>query len=499
MKKERKDLSGIWEVVWTEGGHGPQSLETFASQRPMDPGRALKVPVPMELHSALQGLGLIEDPHLGFNSLKARWVSEQYWRYSTFFDAPAESLASNAWLVFEQLDFNADIFLNGERIASHQNAHRPCRAEVTKKLKPEGNLLTVLIESGLYFVAEREGAPYSAGLDALVNKRHWLRKPQYQFLWDWNPRLINVGITGPVSLEWAKQCRIDQVAVWALPNADSTVATVTARVFLEGLQDQVRATIRARVLETGEESSAEIQAGPGIGLHTVQVVLEQPRLWWPRGHGDPATYVLEVSVICRGEIIDSVSRRFGIRTVEIDRSHHPETGEFFILKVNGRPIFCKGGNWVPPSLISSSITTARLQQLVALAVDANFNLLRIWGGGTFAGDALLDLCDSNGIMVWHDFLFACAKYPATDLDFYQDVLREARHNVRRLAGHPSLVTWCGNNEMEWGAWDWGFDHFGAVMSDYGLFHLALPRLLQEQCPAMGAPALLMSKSVNLRS
>ena len=475
-------MSGTWEVVWTEGGHGPQSLEAFASHRPMDPGRALEVPVPMELHCALQGLGLIEDPHLGLNSLKARWVSEQYWRYSTFFDAPAEALESNAWLVFEQLDINADIFLNGERIANHQNAHRPCRAEVTGRLKPDGNWLTVLIESGLYSVAEREGAPYSAGLDALLNKRHWLRKPQYQFLWDWNPRLINVGITGPVFLEWARQCRIDQIAVWAHPCTDSAGAIVTARVFLEGLQDHVRCTIRARVLETGEESSAEIQTGRGIGLHAVHVTMEQPRLWWPRGHGDPATYTLEVSVICRGGLIDSATRRFGVRTVEIDRSHHPEAGEYFTLRVNGRPVFCKGGNWVPPSLISSSVTTARLQELVTLAVDANFNLLRIWGGGTFAGDVLLDLCDSNGVMVWHDFLFACARYPGDHPEFLAEIRREVTWAVRQFSHHPSLVSWCGNNELELGTFSWGYDTNGKSLPDYAIYHHVIPVIMREEDP-----------------
>ncbi len=384
--------------------------------------------------------------------------------------------------MFEQLDLNADIFLNGEKIAAHQNAHIPCRAEVTGKLKSGRNWLSVLIESGHYLVAEREGAPYSAGLDALVNKRHWLRKPQYQFLWDWNPRLINVGITGRVFLEWAKECRIDQLAVWAHPDTDLKRATVTARIFLEGLQDRVGATLTARIMETGEESIVDVQAVRGIGLHTLHVTMERPKIWWPRGNGDPAMYTLEVSLNCRGETIDSVSRRFGIRSVEIDRSRHPEAGEYFTLKVNGRPIFCKGGNWVPPSLISSSVTNERLQRLITLALDANFNLLRIWGGGAFAGDAFLELCDSNGIMVWHDFLFACAKYPGDHPEFLMEIRREVTLAVRQYSHHPSLMSWCGNNELELGTFSWGYDTNGKSLPDYAIYHHVIPVVMREEDP-----------------
>jgi len=480
--KTRKDLSGTWQVVWTDGGHGPVAIEAFAAQQDADPGRALNVPVPMELHLALEHLGLIGDPHMGLNSLNARWVGEQYWRYSTTFEAPEEPPGTCAWLVFEQLDLNADIFLNGEKIAHHENAHIPCRVDVTGRLRPGTNRMTVLIESGLYSVADREGSAYSPGLDALLNKRHWLRKPQYQFLWDWNPRLINVGITGPVYLELSGDYRIDQVAVWAHPTSDASGATVTARVFVEERKGISGATIRVRVAETGEESSEKIEPGSGIALHQLQVHMEKPKLWWPRGEGDPAMYTLEVSITRDGNLVDSATRRFGVRTVEIDRSPHPDTGEYFTIRVNGRPVFCRGGNWVPPSLISSSVSAERLRQLVALALQANFNLIRIWGGGTYAGDTLLDLCDESGILVWQDLLFACAKYPGDQPEFLAEVRREVRWAVRQFAHHPSLVCWCGNNELEWGAFDWGYDTSGKSLPDYAIYHHAIPVILREEDP-----------------
>jgi beta-mannosidase len=478
----RVDLAGTWGLTWTEGGHGPQSAADFVRQRPRDPGRYLQVPVPMELHRVFLRMGLIEDPNLGTNSLKARWVSEQYYQYHRLFDAPPDVATGRAWLVFDQLDLAATIFLNGELVGRHENAHRPCRIDVSGKVKAGSNELLVAVESGLYAVADREGGAYGHQLDSALNKRHWLRKAQYQFLWDWNPRLVNVGITGPVALEWGSVARLDQVAVWAEPSADFASAKVTVRAFIEGLKPGAAATVQVRIRETGQTAQKEVALPDGITLHSVDVALSKPRLWWPRGHGEPALYTAEVAVVAGGETIGTALRRFGVRRIELDRSPHPEVGEYFAIKVNGRRIFCKGGNWVPPDMIPSSVTRERLARLVQQAIDANFNLLRIWGGGIYAGHDLLELCDETGLLVWHDLLFACIKYPADHPEFLDEIRREVTWAVREHAHHPSLAVWCGNNELEWAAFDWGYDRFGKTFPDYALFHHAIPVILREEDP-----------------
>ena len=147
-------------------------------------------------------------------------------------------------------------------------------------------------------------------------------------------------------------------------------------------------------------------------------------------------------------IIGSSKKRIGVRKVEIDQSLHPVEGQYFIIRINDRPIFLKGGNWVPPDMIYSSVTHEKLAKLVDLAVTANFNMLRIWGGGTWAGHDLLELCDEKGLIVWHDFLFACAKYPGDNPEFLAEIRKEVTWAVREFAHHPSLAVWCGNNELE---------------------------------------------------
>ncbi|HUU28694.1 MAG TPA: hypothetical protein VM123_12860 [archaeon] len=477
------DLSGVWYVTWTDGSHSAQGIDVFSRMEPAaDPDRYIKLPVPMELHLALQEKGLVEDPNIGINSLKARWVCKQYWQYFTTFTPPTEALSKKAWLVFDQLDINATILLNGEGIGSHVNAHLPCRLEVTGKLKPGDNKLAVAIESGLYYVADLPGREYTDGLGTILNKRHWLRKPQYQFSWDWNPRLINVGITGPVRLEWGDKVRPDQVAVLTAPAKDFSRARVTVRAFLEGLGAEKEAVLHARVRETGEEVSRPVKLAPGLALYEAELTMNRPKLWWPAGHGEQALYNLDLEVIIAGQVVESTSRRFGVREVKINRSPHPVEGEYFIIEVNGQPVFCKGGNWVPPDMIYSSVDRERLQKLVQLALKANFNFLRIWGGGTWAGHDLLELCDEAGILVWHDFLFCVARFPGDDPEFLAEAKREITWGVREFACHPSLAVWCGNNELEWGAWDWGYAERGKSLPDYAIYHHVMPVIMREEDP-----------------
>ena len=140
----------------------------------------------------------------------------------------------------------------------------------------------------------------------------------------------------------------------------------------------------------------------------------------------------------------------------------------------------KGGNWVPPEMIYSSLTHDRIKQLVDLAVDANFNMLRLWGGGTWAGHELLDLCDEKGILVWHDLLFACTKYPGNNVEFNREIRKEITWGAREFGSHPSIVVWCGNNELEWATVDWGYENWGYVAPDYSLFHHYIPKILKEE-------------------
>lgn len=477
------NLSGKWKVTWNDGNHGPDGTEEFSRANPLkDTSRYMDVDVPLDLNVAMQKKGMIGDFNYGINYLSARWVSEQYWQYYKRFDAPKGVLNKSVWLKFDRLDYSAKIFLNGQPIGRHDNAFIPCFIDITGKLIAGTNILTIAIESGLYDVADKNLSDYNNSLSVHLNKRHWLRKPQYQFGWDWNPKLINIGITGDVTLLWRDEARLDHIVPWIKMNNELSAADLTIRTFIEGTKDRSDLTIEATLIETNQQVSEQIIATKGIKPYELKMKVSRPKLWWPVGQGDPNLYTLKVEVKLKGKVIDSGFRKIGFRKIEVDRSSHPIEGNYFTIKVNNCPVFMKGGNWVPADMISSNVDTKRLEKLVDMAVDANFNILRIWGGGLFAGNELLRLCDEKGLVVWHDFLFACSKYPGDDVDFYNNVRQEITWAVREFAYHPSLIVWCGNNELEWGTWGWGYANSGKVVPDYIIYHHLMPVIMKEEDP-----------------
>ena len=477
------NLNGRWKVTWNDGNHGPNSVDQFSRINPLnDTLRYMDVEVPMDLNMAMQKKEMIGNLNYGRNYLSARWVSEQYWQYYKQFIAPREALNKSAWLKFDRLDYSADIYLNGDLIGRHDNTFIPCLINLSGKLKEGKNILTVGIESGLYDSSNKNLDDYNSSLNVHLNKRHWLRKPQYQFSWDWNPQLINIGITGDVSLIWRDEIRLDHIVPWIKMTDDLSAADIKIRTFIEETKGSSDLTIDATLVETKQQVSGQIAVSKGIFPYELKMRINRPKLWWPVGHGDPNLYTLKVDVKKDGKIIDTGYRKIGFRKIEVDRSQHPVEGNYFTIKVNNHSVFMKGGNWVPADMIYSSVDTNRLKKLIDMAVDANFNILRIWGGGLFAGNELLRLCDENGILVWHDFLFACSKYPGDNVDFYNNVKREVTWAVREFAYHPSLIVWCGNNELEWGTWGWGYANSGKVVPDYLIYHHLMPVIIKEEDP-----------------
>ncbi|MEI6085704.1 MAG: hypothetical protein WCS70_15580 [Verrucomicrobiota bacterium] len=469
------DLNGTWRLLGSDGERGRVE---HANNPVADEARYIDAQVPGEVHLDLWRAGRIDDPYVGTNCLKARWVEECYWAYRRWFDAPKTT--GRVWLVFDRLDLVAKIFLNGVEVGTHKNVFYPCRIEVTGKLKPGRNLLTVHVEGGLFDVMDKPMDGYVRKLDQRLHKGIWLRKPQCQFNWDWSTRLINVGITGGVRLEWTTDpVRLDQLVPLAELSADLKSGKVRARLFVESAK-KLRGELTVELAGQKIITPVTIKAG----LHPVEatIAIDQPALWWPVGHGAQHLYDVRVTLKIAGKSVGTKAARVGFRHVRINQDPHPETGRYFAVEVNGKKIFCKGGNFVPPDMIFQRCDRARYDTLTDRALEANFNLLRIWGGGQYESDDFYELCDLKGILVWQEFIFACHKYPVVHKEFFDNVKAEATYNVRRLASHPSLVIWCGNNEMEWGAWEWGFDSGAITYPDYAMFHLTLPRLLKDEDP-----------------
>jgi len=477
---KKLDLNGAWLARGFDGQHG--GPESFLGDR-ADLRTFIEALVPGDIHLDLQRAGLVGDYNIGLNALEQRWVEEQYWLYRRTFEAPALAQGTRAWLVFEALDLVARIFLNGEEIGHHANRFVPCRVEVTGRLRAGENVLCVLLESGLYWVSDKPGREYSLQMDHPLHKRSWLRKPQYSFSWDWAPRLVNVGIHGGVRLEWTDAPRLDGVTIYPEVAPDHSSAKLHIIAFVDRVTGETsKVTLRVRTPEAGAEACVEVELSGEVTRVPAVLEIPEPKLWWPQPHGEQPLYTVELELLADGRCVDSAVRRTGIRSVRINQDPHPVEGEHFIIEVNGRPIFAKGGNWVPPDSIYCLPDESRYRRLVELAVEANFNALRIWGGGLYADHRLLDACDEMGVLVWHDFIFACSKYPGGDPEFLESIRTEVAHNVRELSHHPSLLVWCGNNELEWGAWEWGYDRVRA-WPDYALYHLEIPRIVRREDPS----------------
>lgn len=474
------DLNGKWKAR----GFGSRHINSHSYLGTnVDERLFLEAHVPGDIHLDLQQHGFLEDPHYGLNAQSQRWVEEQIWVYRRAFIAPEDMQGKRVWLVFDAIDLVADIYLNGEKIGSHANVFRPCRIDVSNKVAIGENTLALHIDSGLYSVAEKPSNSYNTGWDHKLHKRSWLRKPQCQFSWDWSPRLINVGIPGGVRLEWSEHARIDSVVVYPTLSDDLQSAKINVRAFVDNAgPEPMQAILRVRVPDADEIAIEGIELPAGISRHDIIVDIANPKLWWPKPYGDQPLYEVQCELEIDGEIVDTAVRRTGIRKVQIDQSPHPVEGRYFIVEINNTPIFAKGGNWVPPDTIYASISPERYRRLVDLAVEANFNCLRIWGGGLYADPAFLDACDEAGVMVWHDFIFACSKYPGDDVEFLANVRAEVEYQVKRLSPHPSLVVWCGNNELEWAAWEWGYDR-EHPHPDYALYHLEIPRIIAREDPS----------------
>ncbi|HEY3282323.1 MAG TPA: hypothetical protein VGN26_08635, partial [Armatimonadota bacterium] len=473
------DLSGTWELHHTEDEPEHLMAADLRGREPL----AARVPAPV--HQVLMEAGLLEDPNYGLGSLRARWVEERYWVYRRTFDASQQAAGARAWLCFGCLELHARVLLNGEEVGRHANSLRPARMEVTGKLRDGENLLVVCVESGLHATVDRPSSCYSHDEQSRVTRRMWMRKPQYQCGWDWNPRLMSVGILGDVRLEWAGGPLIREVAVAAQLDESLTAANLRVGATLEsGAELALPVVLRARVMETGDEVSLSCLAPSSADPEArweLEVPLRQPSLWWPAGQGAQPLYHVEVTLEGGGSPRQVVLRT-GIRRVKLDQSTHPVEGTHFILRVNGRPIFCKGANWVPADLFHSAVPAAKTKELVRLAAEANFNLLRVWGGGPYASHELCDACDEAGVLLWHDFPFACSKYPGDDPEFAREVALEARAAARELARHPSLAVWCGNNEIAWGDAEWPWSQVPPERPHDGLFFDVFPKVVAEESP-----------------
>ncbi|MGW5329705.1 glycoside hydrolase family 2 protein [Streptomyces sp. NPDC004014] len=417
--------------------------------------RTLASTVPGCVHTDLLAEGLLEDPYVGLNETRQQWIGRSGWTWTTSFDLPevaGEGIRRE--LVFHGLDTVAEISVNGHVVARTANMHRTYTFDVTDIVRPSGNELRVHISSVYAYTDARreEWGELPSTYDEPFN---YVRKMASNFGWDWGPTLVTAGIWKPVELlSWstARLAEVVPTVEVVRPGEDGPV-TVTARGNVLRAPGSEHHELRVSATVAGH--SAHGRVGPGETSVTVVVEVPHARLWWPIGMGEQPLYDLRFTLgDPDGITVDHWQRRIGFRTTALN-TRPDQAGTPFEILVNDVNVSVRGVNWIPDDCFVSRLGRADYAEALEHAVEANVNLMRVWGGGIYEKDEFYDLCDERGLLVWQDFLFACATY-SEDEPLRGEILAEARDNVARLAPHPSLVLWNGNNENLWGHRDWGW-------------------------------------------
>lgn len=445
--------------------------------------------VPGCVHTDLLYNGLIPDPFYRTNEKDLQWIDKLDWEYKTQFIV-SQSLLDKQHIImhFNGLDTYADVYLNGEKILEADNMFREWEVDIKPLIQLGENTLGVYfhspIKKGLALM-EASPYPYPAINDQSENGglgdnkvSVFTRKAGYHYGWDWGPRFVTSGIWRSLFIKAWDVVDIEDIFI-KQPKVTSEIAALEAHITLKG--DTVS---QSKVLVKNAETGTVLTQLNVDSFNTQKEIslpfeINKPKLWWSQGLGDPNLYEFKVEVFVDNKIIAEKSIKTGLRSIKLIREKDKK-GESFYFELNGVPVFAKGANYIPNDSFLTRVTKSDYEKVVADAVNANMNMLRVWGGGIYEDDYFYKLCDEQGILVWQDFMFACSMYPGNDA-FLESIKAEAIDNVKRLRNHPSIALWCGNNEINaaWRFWGWkerySKAHQDEISKAYlSIFHEILP-------------------------
>ena len=400
---------------------------------------AVPAQVPGDNVSALLAARRIPDPYWADNELQVQWIGRTDWIYERNFSLTAGMLTEQSvFLNCDGLDTFATIFINDQRVAVSENMFARVRVEVKQFLHVGQNALRIEFASPeRAAIAESKQLPYPipyCGYHVQSPHRNLVRKVQCHAGWDWGICLMVSGINGAIYLGATSLGRIEYIATTQQLQRDRvTVAVATEVNSPAGGKSTLEVTL-------GKETVTQpVTLKPGLNVVRANVTMRNPQLWWPNGYGAQPLYDLTVRVAG-----DEARKRIGLRKLEV-LNIEDKRGLSLTFRVNGVEIYCKGANWIPADAMPQRQTRDRLEDLLTSAQHANMNMLRVWGGGQYESEDFYDLCDEKGLLIWQDFMFSCALYPAQP-KFLELVRQEARHQIKRLRDHACLALWCGNNE-----------------------------------------------------
>ena len=459
--------------------------------------------LPSDVRMPLIENGVIRDPVLADYCFESEWIEKYaWWYFKTFrFDEEADNYELIE-LRLHRIDAHGEIYLNGMHIGSHKNVHRPFIKDINPYIQKGENELAVRVTTGLETVTEEDLSELNWAVchegDRCPGRgdfrRAFVRRAQYTIGWDWGPKIVTCGITGSAMLNCYENTAIREVKVAVKSLGEPAVLSVMLNVENLDLFATRDADITFSISYEGkpcvEKQLRRELLTSGYNYIHFDVELKDAKLWWPNGYGDQPLYDVAVSAVCKGVKTEYPAFKFGVRTVELDVSPLYDEGEerLFTWVVNGTPIFCKGGDWIPSDSIYARVSDHKYEVLIKEAVDANFNALRIWGGGMYEKDVFYELCDKHGILLWHDFMFACSTYPDHRESFREEVRKEMEYQTKRLRNHPCMGIWCGNNEdheiffQDEDHKGWGLDY--SREKQYGLYisNIIAKEAIHNNCP-----------------
>lgn len=437
--------------------------------------------VPGCIHTDLLSHEIIPDPFYADNEKQVQWIGGEDWEYRTFFSVDS-ALYNQKYLKlkFAGLDTYADVYLNDFLLGSTNNMFCSWEFDIRKNLIPGRNILRIYFHSPVLLNNKKaKKLRYK-----LPDNRVFTRKAPYQFGWDWGPKLITCGIWKNVTIESTNNYKINDVRICTI-NIDENKAELYAEVEIIATgQEQLTIEIiddkKAKCLST-----YTTEVSKGVNRFAWNFSIKNPKLWWPNGMGEPFLYSFLLKASTQKVFADTLIR-IGLRDIKLVQNKDT-VGVGFFFRVNGKDVFMKGANYIPQDNFPARVSNQQYSQLIENAKAANMNMLRVWGGGFYENDIFYDLCDENGILVWQDFMFSCAMYPG-DLDFINNVSNEATQVIKRLRNHACLALWCGNNEVDNGWKDWGWQkqykyskaESSTIYSHYKkVFNDVLPTLVAE--------------------
>lgn len=419
-------------------------------------GMTIDAKVPGDITMDLHRAGIIPDPYYGLNHNEITWVTGQDFTYISEFNTDEEVLSQDeVLLVFDSVDLFSEIYLNGTLIGKTENMFLRYTFEVKDVLQKEHNILQVKMKSTTQ-IAENINCDGYMGIFNLP--RIFLRKAQCHFGWDWAPNMPGYGICGEVRLEGVNSCRINDVTYRTTNDGKVTL--------IAELNYNIRPTIDLMgtpIKNTSRPAANDllvyrVEKEPGSGVYIektisvtgkknfINIMIDNPQLWWPNGYGKHPLYCYQVELYRNGNKVSSKSGKLAFREVKLTEEPKNEQLIGFEFFINGKKIFVKGSNWIPMECFTGCAREEKYKKLLKLAADGNMNMLRVWGGGIYESEVFYRTCDELGIMVWQDFMMACSHIPENDEAWQTNALKECEYQIKRLRNHPSIVYWSGGNE-----------------------------------------------------